>query len=246
MTKMTADIRHDSHPHQLKWMGAKVPYRCNGCKEEGFEPCYQCQECDFHLHEQCASAGRGSIFPHPFENSTFKFYGKPTGMNFGFCVACGMNIEGFMYQSLRQNSVRIHPCCLKLAKTISVDEVILKLHERISRLPIKLSNNSTCLICQRLEVSKGIWGWAYVSECRKLRCHVACFKALILENWKASEFCPGTDGNGTFTLELGLGDANRKRHTDQKWVRNMKLILKIIIGSILGEGISVIIELLFG
>jgi hypothetical protein len=48
-----------------------------------------------------------------------------------------------------------------------------------------------------------------------------------------------------FTLELGLGDANRKRRTE-KWVRNMKFLLQIIIGSILGEGISVIIELLFG
>jgi hypothetical protein len=68
---------------------------------------------------------------------------------------------------------------------------------------------------------------------------------MILEKWKASYFCPETDGNGTFTLELGLGDANRKRHTE-KWVRNMKFLLQIIIGSILGEGISVIIELLFG
>jgi hypothetical protein len=74
---------------------------------------------------------------------------------------------------------------------------------------------------------------------------VACFKAMILEKWKESEFCPGTDGNGTFRLKLGLEDANPERHT-KKWVKKVRFLLQIIIGSILGEGIDVIIELLFG
>ncbi|XP_059458969.1 uncharacterized protein LOC132188508 isoform X2 [Corylus avellana] len=239
MTRIT-DIQHSSHPHQLTWMGAQAPYHCNGCKEEGFEPCYQCEECDFHLHEQCGLAARGSILPHPFEKSKFKFYGQHTenGMNFGFCVACGQNIRGFMYESSCKKPVRIHPCCLKLQQIISVDGVTLELREKISRL------SKACLICQTRKVSKEIRGWAYVSKCGNFCCHVACFKAMTLKNWKASCLCPETDGSSTFELKLGLGDANGTGHSE-KWLGKMKFLLQIIIGAILGEGISVIVELLF-
>jgi hypothetical protein len=240
MTIIT-EIQHSSHRHRLKLMWAQTPYWCNGCKEEGFEPCYQCQECDFHLHEQCASAERGSIFPHPFEKSTFKFYGKHTenGMNFGFCVACGKNIRGFMYQSLCKKAFRIHPCCLKLERetTDHGHGVTLKLREKIS-WPSK-----ACLKCQSREISKEIKGWAYVSTCGNCCYHVACVKALTLEKWRASSFHQQTDGKIAVNLELGLGEitGTNPSESSERWLSKIKVALRLIITAILGKGIPLIL-----
>lgn len=45
---------HFSHPEQeLKLSNYQKPYRCDGCKEQGYGSRYRCELCNFDLHKEC-------------------------------------------------------------------------------------------------------------------------------------------------------------------------------------------------
>ncbi|KAG6670109.1 hypothetical protein CIPAW_01G288500 [Carya illinoinensis] len=193
------ELEHSSHPeHVLKWInGVETPYKCDGCKQEGFHPCYQCIEngCDFHLHEQCAAVDRLSYITHPFFGNTWSI---------GLCVACGKGVQGFRYQSYCNKAHVIHPCCLKLPPALSAPQgdqaVNLELHKKAKCWP----TSKSCLRCQNRKISKGIHGWVYVSTNDDFCYHVACVQDLILDKWRTDQLQSPNGDPGRQTIQLAI------------------------------------------
>ncbi|KAF2296056.1 hypothetical protein GH714_035883 [Hevea brasiliensis] len=173
-------IKHPRHPlHQLKLELSLVPYICDGCKELGFETCYQCQICNFHLHKECAITS-SSFYHRFFKGCEFKFYEESPRLGVRVCDGCWRDVRGFVYQCSHKKAYDLHPPCAKLPKTLAGEEVKLELKENIK---------SKCLKCQsRSNSNKGPKGWSYVSSCGKYCFHVACVKEMFYEAWEMGYF----------------------------------------------------------
>ncbi|KAG2730286.1 hypothetical protein I3760_01G285500 [Carya illinoinensis] len=230
MTKIT-EIKHSSHRHQLKLMCSPTPYTCDGCKELGFEACYQCNKklsiCNFHLHEECAIASSCPT-KHPFfKKGNFIFRDKSPS-HAKFCVACGKQVRGFRYRSTRKKAHVLHTCCLKHPANITDGGVNLNLAEKTP---------SKCLICHKKKVSKEIEGWAYVSTCGKYCYHVACVKDLCLENWKKGYLRQQNTSN----LVVQQTVLSRSQ-LGKKGSSMIKSVLELIISAILGNAVSIALQ----
>nr|POE45059.1 hypothetical protein CFP56_24991 [Quercus suber] len=197
------EIKHSSHRHQLKLMRIETCYQCDGCKEQGLGSFYQCnnRRCGFHLHEECALASGSGSITHPFfKNCHFIFYNEESQSDtILVCVACGKNVQGFMYKSSGNKAHVLHPRCLKLPHNRANDQGVNV------NLRKKLPWMSKCLICQSRKISNEIKGWAYVSSCGKFRYHVACLKDINFENWNNNvRLLQPTDGRNTSIFSLLL------------------------------------------
>ncbi|XWS56566.1 hypothetical protein CRYUN_Cryun09bG0096300 [Craigia yunnanensis] len=229
------EIEHFSHRHKLELSYSQTPYQCDGCKELGFGSCYHCKKnkCDFHLHEKCAVADPYAC--HSFFNkSSFEFRKK--GKRGKHCIACGKDIQGFMYKSKK---AYLHPCCLKLPNTLNGDGgLTLNLKEKAS---------SKCLICQHKEISKGkLKGWAYVSTCGKHCYHVGCVNYMNFENWKSGYFNQQSgDRNslGFIKQENGESSSGKKQSEGRRMGYAIDLIVQAISGSALQFAASSVLNL---
>ncbi|KAF5467316.1 hypothetical protein F2P56_017150 [Juglans regia] len=247
------ELTHSSHPdHVLKLTNRiETPYKCDGCKEQGFHPCYQCHEngCDFHLHEHCAKADHSAPITHAFfDNIRFIFHNNfrpQSRISLSFCVACGKSVQGFKYQSFCGKAHVIHPCCLNLPLALSApqgdQEVKLRLLKKSKYWP-----TSKCLRCQNRKISKDIHGWVYVSTSGDFCYHVACVQDLILDRWKTDQLQYPNGDPGRQTLQLAIEHNNLPQRKVRKiqWVV-IKVALHLLIGAIFGEAIGGIIDLIF-
>lgn len=246
------ELEHPSHPdHMLTLKSSDAAYMCEGCKELGLGPCFECQDCNFHLHEECAMPSKSSYHPH-FKRCEFTF--REETYNGGrYCDACGKDVMGFVYQCTHDNAHDLHPCCLKLQrKIIAGDGLVLRLSDKVP---------SKCLKCNSREISRGIKGWSYVSSCGEFCYHVACVKDLVLENWRNGYFdgdkninsVSAQTSNNFALMQIG-GPSNQVAQTGgrigskaKKFWRIAKMVLKLIISAIFGDptgGIAMIVEAL--
>ncbi|KAK7848168.1 hypothetical protein CFP56_005536 [Quercus suber] len=237
------EIKHSSHRHQLKLMRIETCYQCDGCKEQGLGSFYQCNKrrCGFHLHEECALASGSGSITHPFfKNCHFIFHDEESQSDtILVCVACGKNVQGFMYKSSGNKAHILHPCCLKLPHNRANDQgVNVNLREKLPMM-------SKCLICQSRKISNEIKGWAYVSSCGKFRYHVACLKDMIFENWNNNvRLLQPTDGRNTSTFSLllqksGLTGKNARKYS----LEIMKVIVEVIIAALFGDATPIFLTL---
>ena len=263
------EIKHSSHRHQLKLMRIETCYQCDGCKEQGLGSFYQCNKrrCGFHLHEECALASGSGSVTHPFfKNCHFIFHDEESQSDtILVCVACGKNVQGFMYKSSGNKAHVLHPCCLKLPHDRANDQVVnvnLRahvLHPCCLKLPHNRANDqgvnvnlrkklpwmSKCLICQSRKISNEIKGWAYVTSCGKFRYHVACLKDMIFENWNNNvRLLQPTDGRNTSTFSLllqrsGLTGKNAHKYT----LEIMKVIVEVILAALFGDATPIFLNL---
>ncbi|CAA7043827.1 unnamed protein product [Microthlaspi erraticum] len=99
--EMVADqvILYFSHGHPLSFETSRIfdeNKLCQACALPIYEGhFYDCLECDFILHEACASAPRKKIYPlhpHPLKLETV----HPQG--FFYCRVCGRRSNGFFYR----------------------------------------------------------------------------------------------------------------------------------------------------
>ena len=237
------EIKHSSHRHQLKLMRIETCYQCDGCKEQGLGSFYQCNKrrCGFHLHEECALASGSGSVTHPFfKNCHFIFHDEESQSDtILVCVACGKNVQGFMYKSSGNKAHVLHPCCLKLPHNRANDQGVNV------NLRKKLPWMSKCLICQSRKISNEIKGWAYVSSCGKFRYHVACLKDMIFENWNNNvRLLQPTDGRNTSTFSLllkrsGLTGKNAHKYT----LEIMKVIVEVILAALFGDATPIFLNL---
>ncbi|KAL0007239.1 hypothetical protein SO802_008741 [Lithocarpus litseifolius] len=178
------EIEHPSHPqHTLTLVALQQPYSCNGCMQRGFRlgdiSCYECKQCDFHLHEECAMP-ESYAFHKFFKTYKFKFVENVQGER--RCDACGKDVLGFVYQSQCQHKdpYDLHPCCMKLQPTLNVDGVKLCLRK-------KVSSRLKCLLCGSKNIAENLEGWSYESNCGQYCYHVKCVEDIFLENWKKGQ-----------------------------------------------------------
>ncbi|MCL7050021.1 hypothetical protein MKW94_002927 [Papaver nudicaule] len=159
-------LRHFSHPHVLvKGAGnnptAYTTFGCDGCGMDGSGIRYQCRQCDFDLHEDCATCPEhltSSFHPdHQLERiweGLEEDYGQLRP-----CSICGDQVKGLFYKcssgaaekSYDDDGVDhyffIHPTCSKLQP-----QIILKLQS----VPVK--PDATCAICKEV-VSSSLWSY---------------------------------------------------------------------------------------
>ncbi|KAK4579182.1 hypothetical protein RGQ29_029024 [Quercus rubra] len=226
------EIKHSSHRHQLKLMRIETCYQCDGCKEHGLGSFYQCNK--------RRSSGSGSI-THPFfKNCHFIFHDEESQSDtILVCVACGKNVQGFMYKSSGIKAHVLHPCCLKLPHNRANGQGVNV------NLRKKLPWMSKCLTCQSRKISNEIKGWAYVSSCGKFRYHVACLKDMIFENWNNNVLLlQPTDGRNTSTFSLllqrsGLTGKNAHKYS----LEIMKVIVEVIIAALFGDATPIFLNL---
>ncbi|KAH7537214.1 hypothetical protein FEM48_Zijuj03G0068900 [Ziziphus jujuba var. spinosa] len=241
------EFEHPNHPdHILMLKSSDVPYKCDGCKELGFGPCFKCEDCNFHLHEECALASKSSYHPL-LKRCELRFCEETYGGR--YCDACGKDVMGFVYQCTHDNAHDLHPCCLKLQRIIIGDGFELRLSDKVP---------SKCLKCNSKEISRGIKGWSYVSSCGEYCYHVACVKDLVLENWRNGYFDGDNDNISAQTSNLALLQiaspsnevaqrGGRLGSKAKKFWRIAKMVLKLIISAIFGDptgGIAIIVEAL--
>ncbi|XVF83651.1 hypothetical protein PTKIN_Ptkin16aG0507100 [Pterospermum kingtungense] len=226
------EIDHFSHPHRLHLESTEAPYRCDGCKEEGFGRCYQCpyEDCNFHLHEECGNASLSISHPY-LKTCNLKFHQKNPTSKDRYCDACGMDINGFVYQCSHKDAHDLHPCCAKLPKALSNNGVEIYLSKEV---------RSKCLRCERKVIANGVKGWSYVSSCGKYCYHVACVREAILEDWRR-----GSNG-----LELQNISSSREvvvPSGESSWRKNARklwLIVKLAVSVIFGDPVTLIASLI--
>ncbi|KAG5237587.1 protein binding protein [Salix suchowensis] len=241
-------ITHSSHSgHFLLLKYPQEPYKCEGCKELGFGPCYECEheDCNFYLHEECANATPSAF--HSFLKCSLKFHSRaPQGAPQGgerFCDACGQDVLGFVYQCKHKNPHDYHPSCLKLKRTLTAEDG--------TRLHLKEKPPSKCLNCGSSKTSNGIKGWSYVSSCGQYCYHVACVKGMILEKWKKGYFLKdGKVNKASYYLALESSIPNKEvalpsgsstsSKTKQIW-KIAKTAVMLIVSALFGDPTALIL-----
>lgn len=103
-------INHFSHNHPLTEVNGVGTYTCDGCKLYGDGKTYRCSECDYDLHEYCATC------PHSLRNSChgpdheLSLFNGPTHMTERSCYVCRVYIQGMFYKC-NHCSFESHPLC---------------------------------------------------------------------------------------------------------------------------------------
>ncbi|KAJ6325269.1 hypothetical protein OIU76_012368 [Salix suchowensis] len=233
-------IKHSSHSgHFLLLKAPQEPYKCEGCKEVGFGPCYECEheDCGFYLHEECAI----DIPSYSIVKCSLKFHHKAPQGGDRFCYACGRAVLGFVYQCTTDKNPRdYHPSCLKLERTFTAEDG--------TTLHLKEETPSECLYCRRRKTPSGIEGWSYVYSCGQYCLHVACMKGMLWESWKKVFFLKegkmSKDGALQISIpnkDVALPSGRRSVRGKQIW-KMAKAAVRLIISAFVGDPTALIIE----
>ncbi|KAL2506063.1 Cysteine/Histidine-rich C1 domain family protein [Abeliophyllum distichum] len=121
------EITHYTHSkHPLIEVNLSELFTCTGCKEYGSGKRFACQQCDFQLHEFCASSPP-LLQNHPLHGQhQLVFHAKPkqakAGIAWPKCDVCNKSTKGFIFRC-RACSFQMHPCCAKLSTEINFPDV---------------------------------------------------------------------------------------------------------------------------
>ncbi|MCL7050020.1 hypothetical protein MKW94_002926 [Papaver nudicaule] len=159
-------LRHFTHPHVLVKGDHTVytTFSCDGCSMGGSGIRYQCRQCDFDLHEDCATCPEylSSNF-HPDHQLVRIWEGLQEDYGLSRpCNICNDQVKGLFYKCSYGAAEKsyyndggdhyffIHPTCSKLPS-----QVILKLQ------PVSVIPDAPCAICKNLVSSSP---WSYRSD----------------------------------------------------------------------------------
>ncbi|CAJ2669445.1 unnamed protein product [Trifolium pratense] len=231
------------HQHAFQLKPAGAPYTCSGCGQLGFGSRYHCENnisCNYILHEECVNPVPYAFHPF-FEKSSFEFHKKPPGHRTRYCDACGKDVLGFVYHCSSTN-IDLHPCCLKLQRSISNENVTLELYRKV---------HSKCAKCKHKHVEGKFEGWSYYdgnSYCY----HVSCFKDFIVENLKRGYFSQvdrsitnSTNRETQLALtSMEIAQSSRRGRTMSKYTKIAVVVFKLIFSAIFGNPISAFVAIL--
>ncbi|KAM7270577.1 hypothetical protein ACFE04_029791 [Oxalis oulophora] len=153
-----------------------------------------------------------------------------------------------MYQSIDGN-YDLHPCCANLNHTISTN---IDQEEQIN-LKLRSSASSKCLKCEKKAISDKVKGWCYATSSGDCY-HVACVKAMVLENWKNNYLNKGNNNNNDNSLALKrIASSQEVTRSNEgkssfgkkalKFFKKAALILGAIMSAIFGEPITLFVLL---
>ncbi|GFP85156.1 hypothetical protein PHJA_000659400 [Phtheirospermum japonicum] len=203
---------------------------------KGFGQRYECKLCGHSLHRECRFP-KSNVSHEFFVGSTLTFRDRPfirqghdkkhnrNNKEYSkICDGCGKEVCGFSYHSETDN-LDLHPCCLSLEKKLLMDDTVFDLRPRV---------RSKCGFCKQRKISDGerdVPGWAYVSACDKYHFHVYCMSEMVHEAWMK---------NGEMGLEMVKLSRNRGWSGKRAIIDTVKLVLKIILATILGDPTALI------
>jgi hypothetical protein len=175
-------------------------------------------------------------------NVNFIFH-KQSPKHVGSCVACGKDVQGFMWKGsppnrnaflrlgrhlLPSKALVMHPRCFNLP--INRTNQGLNASEEGLNLELKEKAPSKCLICDRKKISKKISGWAYVSTTGGEYCyHVKCVKDLVDKKFEQQS-----------NLQLKVMQKAFKVSKEMT-----RMVLTLILSAIFREGVSDVVNLVF-
>ncbi|XP_024172909.1 uncharacterized protein LOC112178881 [Rosa chinensis] len=171
------EMLHFSHPqHPLSHVNLPDLFTCAGCKEYGAGKRYTCQQCDYQLHDFCASAPP-VLKSHPFHcQHQLAFYSKPVkgGIAQSKCDVCSKPIKGYAFRC-GAGCFQMHPCCAMLSSEISLPY----LHPHTLRLLPALKSGSdpsfVCGECRRKRSGTRVY---HCTVC-DYHLHAVCAKNMI-------------------------------------------------------------------
>ncbi|QHO09808.1 uncharacterized protein DS421_14g484450 [Arachis hypogaea] len=251
------------HEHALTMMSAaREPFRCSGCKEQGFGRSYRCENkgCRYVLHEECANAvlHRKNHVSHSFfEGQEFWFLEKPLGYP-RVCDACRMDVRGFVYhrkatKDVYDTGLDLHPCCLKLRYKISYND-----SNATKTLTLRRNVEKKCVKCKSRKVGDDskVKGWSYLTsdgDCF----HVSCFKELFLEKIRddyfsekkivVSKMQSNVVESNMKVVKVGGGSSNNSKGSSSLAkivvVKIAPVVVKLIFSAIFGDPVSFVLAL---
>ncbi|EXB56246.1 hypothetical protein L484_024783 [Morus notabilis] len=152
------EMLHFGHPrHPLSLVKLPDLFTCAGCKEYGSGKRFVCQQCDFQLHDFCASAPP-TLKAHPlhYQHQLILFSKPVKGQS--KCDVCNKPCKGYAYRC-SACSFQMHPCCAMLKTEMS----LLLAHAHTLRLqPADQHNNDVhCGECNRKRSSGRVYHCTY-------------------------------------------------------------------------------------
>ncbi|KAJ0257502.1 Cysteine/Histidine-rich C1 domain family protein [Hirschfeldia incana] len=183
------EMVHFGHPrHVLVKVELPDIYTCAGCKEEGAGIRYVCQECDYQLHEFCASAPP-VLKSHPFHyQHQLLFFAKPAkgGIKKSKCDVCGRSPKGYTFRC-KACSFQMHPGCAMLSPSLSSSSLH---HHPLQLLSSSASNNtggdhSGGFLCGECKRGKRV-GRVYRCTVCDYHLHAVCAKDAAVNGLRAN------------------------------------------------------------
>ncbi|ESQ52423.1 hypothetical protein EUTSA_v10017974mg [Eutrema salsugineum] len=103
-------IQHFTHNHPLTEANVVGTYTCNGCKLYGDGKTYRCKDCDYDLHEYCATCPATLRYSWHAPDHELSLITGPTHMAERGCYVCRVYIQGMFYKC-KHCSFESHPHC---------------------------------------------------------------------------------------------------------------------------------------
>ncbi|KAF8101889.1 hypothetical protein N665_0201s0196 [Sinapis alba] len=103
-------IQRFMHNHPLTEVNVVGTYTCNGCKLHGHGKTYRCNDCDYDLHEYCATCPPTLINTWHAPNHELTLFTGPAHMTEPVCYFCRFYIQGMFYKC-KHCSFESHPLC---------------------------------------------------------------------------------------------------------------------------------------
>ncbi|KAF5190883.1 Cysteine/histidine-rich C1 domain protein [Thalictrum thalictroides] len=140
-------LSHFSHKHPLLNVSRNSDFICDGCSSYGFDSRYECRNCNFDLHEFCATCPKFlSSYMHPEHRLVFQPK-LPDSMIYAglvaICDVCEDVIEGFFY-TCKGCEFHVHPLCSQVPQHL--DHPIDPKH----LLEFQLGPPSCCNTCSEM------------------------------------------------------------------------------------------------
>ncbi|KFK36671.1 hypothetical protein AALP_AA4G154700 [Arabis alpina] len=101
-------INHFSHNHPLSEVNGVGTFTCDGCKLHGNGKTYRCSDCDYDLHEYCATCPQSLRSSYHAPDHELSLIKGPTHMT--SCYVCRFYMQGMFYKC-KHCSFESHPLC---------------------------------------------------------------------------------------------------------------------------------------
>lgn len=107
-------VQHFSHIHPLTVVTGYGEFICDGCNTRGNGKTYRCAQCDYDLHDYCATCPPTLLsFKHP-QHVLYLVMDGPEHI----CNICYGIVEGFYYRCKACN-FDVHPLCTGLMESVN-------------------------------------------------------------------------------------------------------------------------------
>ncbi|KAK6285020.1 hypothetical protein POUND7_003972 [Theobroma cacao] len=114
---LVQEMQHPFHPlHPLHPQVFRSQY-CSACKQQMNAISYSCQQCDLHLHFDCASSLKLAL-KLKFHQHSLYYFGPHTVHSFGLCDRCKNHVSGAPLYHCMECGISLHFGCVQMPHSI--------------------------------------------------------------------------------------------------------------------------------